>query len=1038
MAEEMTWTELVNDGNTPKVEPKPWMRKRKFIRIESIEQLKKVVDQAIEAGHCALDLETTGLDNRIDQSGKTKNDIVGYCLAFNANTGYYAPVGHVYTDQGDNSEPHPANIDDRGAALEIKRLCKNCVTIYHNSPFDLEFLRGLGHQYGFEVDDPDMIEDTLILDYLKDSTQKRHGLKYLSKEYLGWEMIELKDLFMGDDLNFAKLDPTADETLWYACPDAICTWALFQWYRFHDYKGRKPAISEYPAVINEQKEIYQIEKSLVPALRWMERNRPKVDRQYTHSILKEAEEYQNELVRDIEKEFCQEIKRDDGVALFLDEDGEPKYEVFRNTFEVTSPAQLGKAMEALKENNSAFANVELEYTEKSDQVRTDNDYIEYLAKRYGDRFPLFQKIQNYRSLQKAVSTYIKPIHQNTDHDEYNPETEKTGNENLDQKIQDNTIRFRFRACKVDTGRFAADKGRPEFGSSGINVQSTPACYNYAKFQTRKINSRPEGEGDPDAELAKGYVQAKQNTDFLKRVHDNHFVTDNKTGDEHCIRENCEGCPFIEECNHEEPSKKMFYSLEAAVRPSIRARDGYVMVAIDYASLELRVAANICEEPKWLEEYYRCGNCSHEFEQPEKQPDGTWILKEKPSARCPECGSDKIGDLHTLTAKIIYGDEVTDLPPSEFKQKRQDGKGTNFAIIYMGGPSTIARNLGVSFERGKEIRNAVFDRLNTFSKWITRTVAKAELDEMVTTTSGRKVRLNDINHEEKWIREKQKRNAVNSIVQGSATGDLIKYAMGEIYKQMRDRDWMDDCHMLLTMHDELVFEIKKDKLDDILPVIDHCMTKYADEKKWSIPLVTDVEIGQDWGARYDWREMHNTFVENGIAADPVPQFLVNHIKFEEGMWYKDESTEEKQIWDGASFVSEEKFLGTEEDTEKSDNSIEEDTEMSDNSDTSKADEEGQKLVKDFTEADMPENHTEYDIHDHTIYNALATDREQLSFEVSLGKIKRASKALEVLGMGKRTHALRIVSATGNILVNPNQRLILVNPEIFEILAFYEGL
>lgn len=949
----------------------PWMANKKFTRIENMEHLRAELDKAIEHGLCALDLETQGLDNRIDENGRTFQQIVGYCFAYNSDEGFYVPVRHV-TEDGRLLD---CNLPYLEVDQAFRKACAECVMIYHNSTFDQEFL------YGNSAHTPDppvkMFEDTLILDYLKDSTAKMHGLKYLSKSYLGYEMHELKEFFPKSvkDRSFATLDPREKAVLEYAGSDAICTFMLYQY--LEEYK-------------TEQAITYEVEKALVPALRWTERNRMKVDLKYAVNLQTEVDLMITEVQDEIYATLADSLNMYDAEL--------------RKVCDINSPKQLGASLAHLQNVDTEFAKVELEETsEGSGQIKTDNATMEMLASEYGTKFPFLAKIQKMRSLQKVLGTYIKPIVENT-------------------RREDHTIRFSFQANRVDTGRFAASKGVPDQGYSGINVQSIPATYSYAKFYVKTVHSRPEGPGEENAELDAS-LQKALDTGFLRRIYDNHFMQDHRTGEELCVRYSCEGCPFASECEHSEPEKKLYYSVENAIRPALVARDGYVLVAIDYSGLELRAVANICEEPLWIREFYRCGSCGHEFKMPEKISRGKWKIHETPPNLCPTCGSDKIGDLHTLTAQIIYGDDVVNLPPSEFKQKRQIAKAVNFAIIYGGGGGAIARATGVPSKEGWGIRNKILNGLPIFNKWMETVIHNAHQNYEVETAIGRKIRLWDINSEEDWLRAKQERNAVNSIVQGSATGDLIKYAMASVYRSVRERQWEDVCRLCLTIHDELVFEIRQDMLDEVLPVIDGCMTEFAPKMGWAIPLVTDVEFNTNWSPNYNWTLMHAISPNDGLAEDGTPTFLLGKIAMTPGMWYQNK--EGKHVWNGEEYVSEEEF--------KAQPPTAEDAQM--NLFTGG---QGPVEPEEVSEVEEPKAPVvRFPYYDYTTTIALGNSETLASYMLRLRRVIESCKVMSKLGYGKATHTLRVFTIHQDELTDPG-KVIEVNPEIFKILAFHEGL
>lgn len=932
------------------VKKRDWMKGREFVLVTDLDQLRDVVDQAIEAGHCAVDLETTGLDNRIID-GETVHDIVGYCLSYDGHTGYYVPVFHkreesnVYDTIG--KRLYEANVDGRLTDVpeEIRRLVDNCVTIYHNALFDQEFLRGVG----IELDDPEMFEDTLILDYLRDSSDKRHSLKRLSSKFLDQEMIEYNDLFSeGADKDFSTLNPNDEAVLLYAGSDAICTYQLFEFYKNHawEWDDREGEWTDKPvgpddnrvSIYEEQPVVYKVEKMCVPSIRWMERNRPKVDRTYIENLLDEIQKMRDKQVREI-KEF---LSKELGLDM-------PDIE---KTYDPESPQKLGNAIDELVTRKNL--DIELERTDKTKQVKTTNDVIENLAEEHGDKFPFLRKVNVFRSLQKVEGTYVRPMLENT-------------------RDEDDSIRFSFNPHRVDTGRFAASKGRPDHGYSGINVQSTPACYNNATFSAKRVLDRPEGPGEEDAKIVSGFSKAVEDQDFLKLVYDEHFVRDNVTGDEWCVRDGCEGCPFVDECKHEEPSEKRFLSLDSAVRRSVKARDGYVLCAIDYSGLELRTATNLSKEPSWIEEF-----------------------------------NEGSGDLHTLTAKAIYGDDVVE--KSDFKLYRQRSKGANFAILFGGGGHAVARATNVSVNRGRKIRSDFLDAVPKLRDWFKQTINEARENKEIATRMGRKIRLPDIEHEEGWIQAKAERNAINGKVQGTATGDLIKFSMAAIHRWLKSIGRMDDCRMILTIHDELVFEIRKECLDELLPKILEKMTLLGEKWDWPVPLECDVEFGRTWDVQWDWGKMHEIDPETGRAKQRVPEYLVDHIELKPGMWY---------LEDGREVIVEGDLDGS-------------DTEMDADPTSDPPEKDEDELTPDY---DEPE---EEPPDENEAYEWMASvDTGSRNVQNYMLRLKRVVDFLRHERPGGNC-VLRVKDRDGKDMLPWKNDPVWVYPEVFEVLAEYEGL
>jgi hypothetical protein len=280
-----------------------------------------------------------------------------------------------------------------------------------------------------------------------------------------------------------------------------------------------------------------------------------------------------------------------------------------------------------------------------------------------------------------------------------------------------------------------------------------------------------------------------------------------------------------------------------MRTSIKAGPGKILFAIDYSGVELRIVTNLSNEPKWVDEFFRCSGCDHRFEK------GLC-----PPHFCPSCWSDKIGDLHTLTALAIYGEDAA--TKSDFKQKRQAAKGLNFAMCYGGGGSAAQRSVGVDKEEGWRIKRQFDKSYRGLAKWWEEQHKTARKQKYVTTAYGRKYPLPDIDHTDGGFRSKAERNSVNGPVQGTSA-DIMKFAMGLIYRECKDRGWLDRAKMCVTIHDELVFEIDEDLAEEAVIVINELMTvRTVKNLGWIIPLKNDIEFGEDWTVPFNLVAMTN--------------------------------------------------------------------------------------------------------------------------------------------------------------------------------------
>lgn len=264
-----------------------------------------------------------------------------------------------------------------------------------------------------------------------------------------------------------------------------------------------------------------------------------------------------------------------------------------------------------------------------------------------------------------------------------------------------------------------------------------------------------------------------------------------------------------------------------VRKCISCEQDEVIAALDWSGVEIRVACNMSREPIWLDRFIN-GD----------------------------------GDLHTSTAAIIY-----DKPESEIgKDERQTGKTFNFQSIYGGGPGALASTIGITMDDAKEKQQRFFGRLQTLKAWIKTLQSDAEKKGYCLTKFGRKRIIPEFKSEIPRIRANGARKATNTPVQGTAA-DLMKLAMIYIDNYIEENNLSDKVQMLLTMHDELVFRLKKDHVD-LLKEIERVMQldDIIKKIKWEVPLKVDVEIGSSWDVKYEYWDMVHFLKEKYDVSD----------------------------------------------------------------------------------------------------------------------------------------------------------------------------
>jgi DNA polymerase-1 len=228
----------------------------------------------------------------------------------------------------------------------------------------------------------------------------------------------------------------------------------------------------------------------------------------------------------------------------------------------------------------------------------------------------------------------------------------------------------------------------------------------------------------------------------------------------------------------------------------------VILAADYSQIELRILAMLSKDEKMINAFQN---------------------KE---------------DIHRETASIIY-----DIPGGEVtSDQRRYAKIINFGLMYGMGAFRVSNELGIPRKEASEFIENYFSKFPTIKNYIDSGIEQAKKERFVSTIFGRKLYLPELNSSNKMRMREAERVATNMPIQGSAA-DIIKIAMINLNEKIKDNP---DIKMIIQIHDELVFEVKKDKLDFAKELIVTEMEN-ALPKEYSdiVPLVVDVGIGNNW-------------------------------------------------------------------------------------------------------------------------------------------------------------------------------------------------
>ena len=235
-----------------------------------------------------------------------------------------------------------------------------------------------------------------------------------------------------------------------------------------------------------------------------------------------------------------------------------------------------------------------------------------------------------------------------------------------------------------------------------------------------------------------------------------------------------------------------------IRQAFIAREGYSIVAADYSQIELRIMAHLSGDQGLI----------NAFSQGK--------------------------DIHRSTAAEIFGvslDEVTN-------EQRRNAKAINFGLIYGMSAFGLSRQLGISRPDAQKYMDLYFQRYPGVQQFMTDIREKAKAQGYVETLFGRRLYLPDINSSNAMRRKGAERVAINAPMQGTAA-DIIKRAMIKLDELIRHDP---DIEMIMQVHDELVFEVRSEKVAFFREQIKQHMETAAE---LVVPLIVEVGVGQNW-------------------------------------------------------------------------------------------------------------------------------------------------------------------------------------------------
>ena len=236
-----------------------------------------------------------------------------------------------------------------------------------------------------------------------------------------------------------------------------------------------------------------------------------------------------------------------------------------------------------------------------------------------------------------------------------------------------------------------------------------------------------------------------------------------------------------------------------IRQAFVAPKGHVLLAADYSQIELRIMAHLSADRGLLKAF------------------------------------EKELDVHRATAAEVFEVALDDVSDDQ----RRSAKAINFGLMYGMSAFGLAKQLGISRGEAQEYTDLYFDRYPGVKQYMDDIRANASEKGFVETVFGRRLYLPEINARNAQRRQYAERSAINAPMQGTAA-DIIKRAMISVHGWLHEEQ--PGARMIMQVHDELVFEVKKAEVDAVTERVTELMNGAA---KLTVALKVDVGVGDNW-------------------------------------------------------------------------------------------------------------------------------------------------------------------------------------------------
>ncbi len=235
-----------------------------------------------------------------------------------------------------------------------------------------------------------------------------------------------------------------------------------------------------------------------------------------------------------------------------------------------------------------------------------------------------------------------------------------------------------------------------------------------------------------------------------------------------------------------------------IRQAFIAEEGFKVMAADYSQIELRIMAHLSQDENLLDSFA------------------------------------KNQDVHSRTASQVFEVKIDEVSSDQ----RRAAKAINFGLMYGMSAFGLAKQLNVTRKEAADYMNRYFEQYPKVAEFMKTIKEEAKENAYVDTLFGRRLYFPEIKNRNGRIRAGAERAAINAPMQGTAA-DIIKKAMLSVYAKIKDNA---DIRMIMQVHDELVFEVREEKLEELTALVKDLMENAV---KLDIPLKVDTGVGENW-------------------------------------------------------------------------------------------------------------------------------------------------------------------------------------------------